>query len=52
MFYQSAADSELLRVAGPGGVALSKDKQADKNSRRHSLSVSEAPGGGVKKKGW
>lgn len=43
MFYQSAADSELLRVAGPGDVALSKDKQADKNSRRHSLSVSEAP---------
>lgn len=43
MFYQSAADSELLRVAGPGDVALSNDKQADKNSRRHRLSVSEAP---------
>lgn len=43
MFYQSAADSELLRVAGPGDVALSKDKQADKNSHSHSLSVSEAP---------
>lgn len=43
MFYQSAADSELPRVAEPGDVALSKDKQADKKSRRHSLSASEAP---------
>lgn len=43
MFYQSAADSELLCVAGPGDVALSKDKQADKNSHRHSFSLSEAP---------
>lgn len=34
MFYQSAVDRELFCVAGPGDMALSEDKQADKEKKQ------------------